>query len=81
MASAEAQWVSSRLLQSGGEIIDLHPRGPGIVSFARAESRASKALQAPEAKDGISELEELLESAISVLFDGEVKSHIRANVM
>jgi hypothetical protein len=54
---------------------------PGIVSFARSEHRATQALVSQNAKEGVAELERILASAISILFDGEQSNHIRANVM
>jgi hypothetical protein len=54
---------------------------PGIVSFARAELRAEQGLAEKSAKEGIAELQNILVSAISILFDDEPMNHIRANVM
>ncbi len=54
---------------------------PGIVSYARAEHRAGQALTAQAAREGVADLEDILVSAISILFDGEPTHHIRANVM
>jgi hypothetical protein len=54
---------------------------PGILSFARAEHRASAAARLQAARDGVQELASILSSAIVSLFDGELPQHIRANVM
>jgi hypothetical protein len=54
---------------------------PGTVSYARAEVRARHASFEQSSKDGVAELENMLFSAIRILFDGEPSQRLRANVM
>ena len=44
---------------------------PGIVSYARAEHRPRQSIMAQSTKEAIADLEDLLVSAVAVLFDGE----------
>jgi hypothetical protein len=54
---------------------------PSVISYAAAEKRHRQSSINQSCRDGIAELENILVSAISILFDGEPSNRIRANIM